>query len=377
MLDVPTLFLSALTAQTLLVLMLVVVFWGRFRDGLLEWCIAGALEVGGWLLFIASPFVPSIMSASLAVTLLSLCLSMSRFSLKRFYGESATRWEIWLLPLVCFVQQTIWLDDGHSRIIFANLVLGGQALWCCWPLLKPLHDGTDRSRYLLLAGFAIFAISVFARSLLTAVAPELMPDLRSPTPINVLSMWTTFVTVVLINVGVLMMHQDRAWFKNMQLALTDPLTGLLNRRALLEAAAREIGIARRRSQGLIVVMLDLDFFKKLNDAYGHPTGDIALKLFATCIREEARQSDLVARYGGEEFCLVLTGSKLADAEYLTQRIRMRLMETPVPTTDVFLKFSAGVSAWQTGEPSLDAAIERADHALYQAKAAGRNRTVVA
>lgn len=377
MLDVPTLFLSALTAQTLLVLMLVVVFWGRFRDGLLVWCIAGALEVGGWLLFIAASHVHAFLSASVAVTLLSLCLGLSRISLKRFYAETYAHWEIWLLPLVCLVQQTVWLDDGHSRIIFANLVLGSQALWCCWPLLKSRPDGTDRPRYLLLIGFTIFAVSLFARSVLTAVAPELMPDLRSPTLVNVLSMWTTFATVVLINVGFLMLHQDRAWFKNMQLALTDPLTGLLNRRALKEAAAREIANARRRNHGLVVVMLDLDFFKKLNDTHGHPTGDMALKLFALCISEEARQSDLVARYGGEEFCVVLTGSKLADADYLTQRIRARLMEAAVPTTDEHLQFSAGVSAWQSGEPNLDAAIERADSALYRAKEAGRNRTVIA
>lgn len=376
MLDVPTLFLSALTAQTLLVLMLVVVFWGRFRDGLLEWSIAGALEVCGWLLFIAKSHVPGFMSAAVAVTLLSLCLSLSRISLKRFYGESVARWEIWLVPLVCLVQQTIWLEDGHSRIIFANLVLGGQALWCCWPLLKPRQDGTDRSRYLLVAGFSIFAISLFARSLLTAVAPQLMPDLRSPTPINVLSMWTTFMTVVLINVSLLMLHQDRAWFKNLRLALTDPLTGLLNRRALMEASAREIAVARRRSHGLIVMMMDLDFFKKINDTHGHPAGDVALKLFAACIREEARQSDLVARYGGEEFCVVLTGGRLADAEHLAERIRKRLEAKPLQTGEI-LRFSAGVSAWQAGEPDLDAAIQRSDTALYQAKETGRNRTVVA
>lgn len=375
MLDVTTLFLSALTAQTLLVVMLVVVFWGRFRDGLREWVAAAALEVVGWLLLSAGSWVPTILSAATSVTLLSLCLSLSRISLKRFYQQSASHWEIWPLPLLLFAQQVLWLDDGTARIIFCNLLLGTQALGCCVPLLKAHGDGTDRSRFLLMTGFAISALSLFARAVLTVWFPELMPDVLSRTPVNVASMMATFLTVVMINVGLLMMHQDRAWFRNMRLALTDPLTGLLNRRALIEAATREIAVARRRNYSLVVVMLDLDFFKKLNDTHGHPTGDQALKLFANCIREEARQSDLVARYGGEEFCLVLTGGKLADAEHLTQRIRKRLMETPVPTVDVFLEFSAGVSVWQTGEPNLDAAIERADSALYQAKAAGRNRTV--
>ena len=378
MLDVTTLFFCALTAQTLLTLMLAVVFWGRFRDGMREWVAACSLEVAGWLLFTAGPLLPTILAAATAVTLLSLCLTLSRVSLKRFYDLPVTHWEIWVLPLVLFVQQVVWLHDGLSRIIFCNLLLGGQALWCCTPLLKSRRDGTDRSRYLLMVGFTLSGLSLFVRAVLTLWHPELMPDLRSRTPVNVASMLTTFLTVVLINVGVLMMHQDRAWFKNLRLALTDPLTGALNRRALMEAGAREVASARRRGHGLVVVMLDLDFFKRLNDTYGHPAGDTALRLVADAIREEARQSDLVARYGGEEFCVVLSGGQATDAAQLSERIRQRLLARPLAAAGgAVVQFSAGVSAWQALETDLDAAIQRADNALYEAKQAGRNRTVVA
>lgn len=377
MLDVTTLFFCALSAQALLILMLVVVFRGRFRDGLREWVAACSLEVAGWLLFVAGPLLPTILAAATAVTLLSLCLALTRISLKRFYGEPVSHWEWWLLPVVLFVQQTVWLNDGISRIIFSNAVLGAQALWCCPPLLKARGDGTDRSRHVLTVGFVLTAASLFVRVALTVMHPERMPDLRSGTPINVASMLTTFLTVVVINVGILMMHQDRAWFKNLRLALTDPLTGLLNRRALMDAAEREIAGAKRRNHGLVVMMLDLDYFKMLNDTHGHPVGDAALKLFADSIREEARQSDLVARYGGEEFCVLLTSGQQADAEHLSQRIRKRLETQPLAAGNTVLRFSAGVAAWQLGDVDLEAAIERADGALYQAKDAGRNRTVVA
>ena len=376
MLDINTLFFCALTAQTLLIVMLTVVFWGRFRDGLGVWITACSLEVAGWLLFMAAPFLPAILATATAVTLFSLCLSLSRTSLKRFFHAPVTHWEIWLVPLLLFTQQAATLGDDYSRIVCSNTVLGAQALWCCLPLLKPNGDGTDRSRYMLIAGFTLSALSLFARAGLTFRFPELMPDLRSHTPVNVASMLSTFLTVVLINVGILMMHQDRAWFKNLRLALTDSLTGLLNRRALMESGAREVAVARRRNQSLIAIMLDLDFFKKLNDAYGHPAGDAALKLFASCIREQVRQSDLVARYGGEEFCVILTGGQLADAERLTQRIRAQLEAKANGASFGALRFSAGVSAWVIGEPNLDAAIARADGALYRAKEAGRNRTVL-
>jgi diguanylate cyclase (GGDEF)-like protein len=161
------------------------------------------------------------------------------------------------------------------------------------------------------------------------------------------------------------------------MSMVDALTGVKNRRALMDAARREVAKAQRMAGTLVVLMLDLDHFKELNDALGHPVGDKALRQFAEVLKEQARQSDLVARYGGEEFCVLMPQSTPADAEKLAQRVRTALLARPLQPSNRQIRFSAGVSAFRAGEPNLDAAMSRADVALYQAKQQGRDRVVVA
>jgi diguanylate cyclase len=141
--------------------------------------------------------------------------------------------------------------------------------------------------------------------------------------------------------------------------------------------AFELEVARLDRQGgeLAIGLLDIDNFKKLNDSLGHAAGDQALKALAAHVREQLRPIDVVARFGGEEFVVLLPGAPLPEAQQTLTRLQRSLSSSLFMHAgrEVFVTFSAGVTRWRAGEP-LEAALERADEALYEAKRTGKNRT---
>ncbi|MBW7934194.1 MAG: diguanylate cyclase [Gemmatimonadaceae bacterium] len=161
------------------------------------------------------------------------------------------------------------------------------------------------------------------------------------------------------------------------LAHTDPLTQVLNRRALTVRLASELERARRYDSMLTLLMVDLDHFKRVNDTYGHLVGDEVLREVATLLQNEVRSVDVVARYGGEEFVVVLPETSLVGATTFAERIREHVAATPFAASLVEplrLTASVGVSAYPSATVnSVDDLFARADEALYRAKADGRNR----
>ncbi len=160
---------------------------------------------------------------------------------------------------------------------------------------------------------------------------------------------------------------------------TDALTQVANRRGLEQAFAAEKARAEREDGApLAVGLIDIDNFKKLNDSLGHAAGDQALKALAAAVRERLRPVDHLARFGGEEFVVLLPGSPLPDAQQALTRLQRGLTEALFlhEGREVFVTFSGGVTVWRPGE-SLQASLERADEALYEAKRAGKNRTCTA
>ncbi len=155
-------------------------------------------------------------------------------------------------------------------------------------------------------------------------------------------------------------------------SITDPLTGLRNRRAFFSRLNEEVDRSNRLGSTFSVAMIDVDQFKSFNDAFGHAAGDVALQEMADIISHESRSTDLVARYGGEEFVVILTGADLDAAMALGDRIRRS-----VETTDWKhrpLTVSVGVAS-TGGSVDADELVQLADAAMYRAKAAGRNMTV--
>lgn len=161
-------------------------------------------------------------------------------------------------------------------------------------------------------------------------------------------------------------------------ATTDALTQVANRRGLAAAFEQEQARIVREGEAaatLSLALIDIDNFKKLNDTLGHAAGDQALRSLAAAVKERLRPGDRLARFGGEEFVVLLPATGDTDAQEVLTRLQRSLSASLFMHDDkeVFVTFSAGVTAWRPGE-TLDAALERADEALYEAKRTGKNRT---
>jgi diguanylate cyclase (GGDEF)-like protein len=165
---------------------------------------------------------------------------------------------------------------------------------------------------------------------------------------------------------------------NRQLATRDMLTGLLNRRAMVELLAQEQPRQRRAGGPMALALLDIDWFKRINDTHGHQIGDAVLQRFADVARQQLRSGDALARWGGEEFLLLMPATTAADAGLVIQRLRRCIGEADFDALAPGLRvsFSAGISECRDDE-LYDLAIERSDQALYRAKHAGRDRFEVA
>ncbi|MDD2927196.1 sensor domain-containing diguanylate cyclase [Rhodoferax sp.] len=159
------------------------------------------------------------------------------------------------------------------------------------------------------------------------------------------------------------------------LMLTDPLTGVGNRRMLTQRLIEEIARAHRYGRSLTIAFFDIDYFKRINDRYGHPVGDTVLTQVAACLQGQLRKSDHVGRFGGEEFVVLLVETSLEDALVLVERMRAAVAALHFPDMPDPLTISAGVAEACAGESAQDL-LQRSDRALYQAKANGRDRTCV-
>ncbi len=164
--------------------------------------------------------------------------------------------------------------------------------------------------------------------------------------------------------------------KTSELATTDGLTGLLNRRAFMERLNEEAGRSSRYEHYFSFLLLDIDHFKRINDTYGHPAGDAVLKSLAQTLKRQVRTVDIVGRYGGEEFAIILSETDSTGAKLVGNRIRGLVSKMPFSLPDgnnIGLTVSIGISIYPSCSTNVDLLIEKADNALYSAKREGRNK----
>ncbi|MBQ6516854.1 GGDEF domain-containing protein [bacterium] len=174
-------------------------------------------------------------------------------------------------------------------------------------------------------------------------------------------------------------NRANSYAETLKYATLDALTGLNNRRQFETRLNQEISAAKRQKTPLCAMMIDIDFFKKINDTYGHANGDKALKKLAEIIKVQLRESDIASRYGGEEFAIILPNTKLEEAYLVAERLRCAVEKEPVnihskDTDKINLSVSIGLSQYEQ-DSERDKMFNDADNALYQAKKNGRNRVV--
>ena len=158
---------------------------------------------------------------------------------------------------------------------------------------------------------------------------------------------------------------------------SDDLTGLYNHRFVVDYLDQQVALAERLNAPLAVLMLDIDFFKKLNDTHGHQAGDTALAVFAQTLLHSVRTSDLAARYGGEEFAVVMSNTGSSEARLIAETIRTAVSQTAIELPDgsqTALRVSIGGAAFPEDTNSARALLALADEALYRAKRGGGDQT---
>lgn len=172
-------------------------------------------------------------------------------------------------------------------------------------------------------------------------------------------------------------NRANTYSKVLQYATLDALTNLNNRRQFEVRLKQEIAITKRQKNPLCAMMVDIDFFKKVNDTYGHASGDAVLRTVASIIKEHLRESDIPSRYGGEEFAVLLPYTHIEEAKIVGERLRKAVETTPIPIDkkNINVTISMGLAEFSPQETGEDL-FKRADSALYEAKESGRNRVCV-
>ncbi len=298
-----------------------------------------------------------IISAILVIIALTPRLAQGRYTLNIITGLLLALSLCWSLSNYCFI--FFWILPFAWPLLVILMTTGLTALYHHWP------------------GITAFMLPLWVTALLAGI------QLHYHTEIRFLILWAIFTAILLYGRRILQRWYDEAWDthqENMQLiqrlesiANQDALTGTANRRALNAYLA---AIWQQKTP-LALMMIDVDYFKRYNDRYGHQAGDECLSSVAQVLKMAVRaEGDLVARYGGEEFVVVLPGVSLAHATAIAERIQQKIREAGLPhaasAVASEVTVSIGIVA-SDGTVPIETLIARADSALYQAKNKGRNQ----
>ena len=306
-------------------------------------------------------------------------LVMMRRGICRFAGAK-TSWleDLFVLGVATFgLVVSLHDNQGSLRIVVTQvppIYLLAHSAYIARRHLGP-EFGTKAARLCALPIVAIALLQVvrFAGTLLDPTHFVLRIDEATAT--NVAYTLSVMVGGLCINMTVLTMVILRVVKRLDHMTRQDPMTGLLNRRAIEDALVHEVGLARRRSgTRLSLLAIDVDHFKRINDDHGHPVGDAALVALAQTLRESSRTGDLVARAGGEEFWVLMPNTDAEGALGLAERIREDVSARPLDAGGRPLRVtvSIGVAVFEERIETPKQLFARADKALYEAKAGGRN-----
>ena len=307
-----------------------------------------------------------------------LGIALTWESMRRFNGKTdgLRSLLLYLLAFAIALTTCILLDvpfvQRAALISFTLSVFAALAAREAWR-----GDGPEplRSRFVMSAVFAVTAALLLGRAVLAFLLPSISPAATFYDPLKGMVPLAAAVTIVCFNLAIMMMASEWLSRGARRLALTDDLTGLPNRRSLLEQAGRLARCAEREGPAAIL-MMDLDHFAEVNKRHGHAGGDRALVAFAGLLRQHLRATDVVARYGGEEFCAFLPRTGLQEAARLADRLRAALACRPIDGKGETFRVtvSIGVAAFHGGD--LRPSLRRADEALYRAKSFGRDRVII-
>ncbi|MCJ8315316.1 MAG: GGDEF domain-containing protein [Saccharospirillaceae bacterium] len=293
--------------------------------------------------------------------------------------------------MLVFVSVSIYFENINKRkltffLMFAAIIsywagseilLGTQYGYhhVIWPLivvmvLLDVLDGRPLYLCLLVCVGAVIASTFLPEQGLLIAEHTMMP---------LFNMLYLVVSCLILIPVMIYFHRSNLFVLNKlrEQANTDTLTGLYNRRRMLEDINLQQALCERNNGKFSLILADIDFFKKLNDSYGHGAGDAALESLSKLLKNTVRKTDSVSRWGGEEFLILLSGSDAKEAYKIANTLRELIANQPIKYQDrhLHLTLSFGVANYKIGQ-TIEQTINNADMALYQAKVQGRNRVVL-
>jgi len=374
--DIPTLqIVTTVIALVAGCMLLFSWFQNRKVSSLVYWGAAFLVGTLGAILMLARPVIPSFLSIDIANALVLSAYGLAWSGVRMFAGRAVriklalAGAAIWLV--VCRIP---WFhDDFELRVFALSLFSAGYLLAAAAEVLCCDKELTSRrpTAAFLVAQAAFFLARV-----------PLVDSL--PFPLGRggdLPPWAwIFAFFLMINHFCLAflavsMAKERLALEHRRMASLDPLTGIANRRAFLERGDRVLRRAFHQRMPVALLLLDLDFFKQINDTFGHQAGDCVLRDFCAGAGDMLRPGDLFGRLGGEEFACLLPGADLSEAMRVAERIRAGFSAYTLPEGSGDFRFSVsiGVAEAADAQYALGIMFANADRALYQAKAKGRNR----
>ena len=386
LLDNKTLLFSLMLISGMMALSLTIVTRQNESDGIRRWAGALGLESLVWLLVASRGTIPDFYSIVVANVLMVTAQAMKLAAIHAYRQLEFPRWQC-LLPVVVAIL-LFWLlpyDNARYRLGLGSLLFAAQFLLILRALWNDTESRSGNAWWLLFGATLLMLPLLTLRSIASlSGAIEFVTTPQSsiaPNPVQL----AVFVGLTALNLlgamGFILMVKERGDREIRALAMTDPLTRIMNRRAFMAQAEKQTAVALRHHLPLALLMIDIDHFKRINDAHGHPAGDKVLVSVTELLTAQLRKQDLLARYGGEEFCVLLPSTNEAGAIALADKLRLAVEKTPMLLGDksVSITISVGVTACDFNtpkfHPDFTSMLQDADRALYLAKEKGRNRTV--
>jgi len=348
------------------------------RDGFMFWGFSFALHTLAYVLFSLSDEINNFNLIIIAAVTLSASWAMFAEGLFQFQKRLPLRNLIWLPVAFTLITSCFFHDNDAVRISISSFIFLAQALFILVVLNQGRRSTAGRGQYFIAIGFVPAVPAFVFRGFLAATGHAEKILISTPNQVQEMSLLISIVSIILVAIGVLIMSKEQSEDRSRLLAVEDQLTGLANRRSIDDTLNKEWASASRHERPLALIMLDVDYFKKYNDHYGHQSGDECLKGISRVLQETAqRANDLAARYGGEEFLLILPDTDHTNALLIAENVCVSIANLKIPheqSTFRVVTASAGISVLSNKSyENIAGLLRAADSALYQAKQMGRNQ----
>jgi len=363
--------------NTLIAIMLLIVrktLPANFQNSLSWWWFGLLLQPAGFVLIAMRGQVPAFVSVVLANMMIAAALACFAIAMRMFTGVRQRRAYAVILVLFAGFFAIYYSDDLLSRIVSLSLLHTLLLAFCARAIYRQELKIT-RVSHVLAGLFVIGALSMASRAGYHIVSHDPIVDIFSMRWPTILSYGMGGLLPIVGTIGFLLMCTERSQKDLERMASEDPLTGAYNRRALAEFGMREMARARRHGIPLSVILIDIDYFKKINDELGHAAGDLALIETVRRLQKNLRSEDYLGRMGGEEFLILLPDTDIQQAQVLAQRIQEEFAGHPMILLEQHrsITLSGGITLLSASDNIFDDMLRRADDAMYTAKVLGRNR----